>query len=1215
MATYTGSKTYETEVYIIEIDDTIKGGVDGADSKPNVDLHNRLSYFKKYTSTIIQGIGKPSGNYGVSGDADTSLSPTGGSVLYLDKSSGNFWRPSDSSFSAWENITANVILNVKEVQINDGNKYAVMRSNNVDDRLDLLNHNGRASNFRANKIIFESAEGYLFRKLYSNDSEFIINTNLDTFENASDGRYGVHRLSDITGETTINSYFKWNETENNWEIVDENLQLGTINIGSLYFNGALGQVYPEISVQTQSQFDDIFNVSADGGVNNFFGAIINDTYIKTKSFVYIDNGEYTLKNHINIVSSGIRIETAENAKIILDSSLTNANNPNPDDRHPFMVSINTGKDFPKDVSDGPVSGFSSGLDMFVKYPNGTYDISDAFVPVENLSGDFTIKFGGNQWLNSLGGDPGDIVDLNGISSSSSYSGLEIYTSGSDWVSFATAIHNGIKTISFPRNADGDGKGGYATYYYKEDAWRTAFENEPVNIIIAQNGSVYKTSITQANLVVRWDGVTGLAGGGSNIEDTPNTDTGQLLPINYTADGNEVNMALPSGLEDIPISTNKTPVSSSTYYFHVGQHYWSSTGAVNTSPLWTGSSSGSYGQVKLTTASSWTGISQNGHFGFGYSGGLTDFLLPNTNIVTPPGGGKISYYFLDRAWKHAFEGTSSTIVIAQNGSVYKDSISLENLVVNWNGEVGLAGGYQVEPNDPLLPMNYSTIGTDADLNEPFSGYVGAGSSDILVLMSTDGTSSDGSDMFIGSLYFESTSLAGSSNYTYSSGSGYGSVRIKGKTLTGGINNSFATNSQAGVGVDGGLVYVQLNKDADGDKLGGIIRIAYDESAWRTAFQDIDEWAYIAQNGSVYKGDNVGDKNFLVIRWDGVKGILGGGSLIDDTVNGGDRISPSDYPNGSFPASAYSTGTDANLTSPVTNGAYTTVSTNYVPAGSSILSKGVSLIINSRTQNEWTADHTDVGTQVSWNITSNTFGVTSPTYGKVFFRSDDGGGPPGENWDTFATNNQMPRGLYTFTLPKTGSGTSDGGYFQYYYDEIAWKNAFSGNNSEIHIAQNGSVYKGDNVGNPDFLVVNWEGVVGKAGGSNLTLENNTKVVRGQTIEDVELYLHIDGNNQYYRDIVSLYKTKDCNIKINLDNITLDSYNDILRATQKYQNTENGSNISVTDGYNVVINNYAYNNIKNTNILGQVSQGGGTVTNTTNINIIGHLNGVSTIGNGDF
>lgn len=52
--------------------------------------------------------------------------------------------------------------------------------------------------------------------------------------------------------------------------------------------------------------------------------------------------------------------------------------------------------------------------------------------------------------------------------------------------------------------------------------------------------------------------------------------------------------------------------------------------------------------------------------------------------------EIKGYYLEKAWKVAFENTVHRIVFDTSGNVFKNSISFENLVNTFDGKVGMAG---------------------------------------------------------------------------------------------------------------------------------------------------------------------------------------------------------------------------------------------------------------------------------------------------------------------------------------------------------------------------------------------------------------------------------------------------------------------------------------------------------------------------------------------
>ena len=79
---------------------------------------------------------------------------------------------------------------------------------------------------------------------------------------------------------------------------------------------------------------------------------------------------------------------------------------------------------------------------------------------------------------------------------------------------ANPSYNGLKTIVIDDN-------NKFQYYFDSDAFWNAYGEDTSEILIAQNGSVFVTDYTNANMVVRWDGVIGNQGvaGGNSVVDT------------------------------------------------------------------------------------------------------------------------------------------------------------------------------------------------------------------------------------------------------------------------------------------------------------------------------------------------------------------------------------------------------------------------------------------------------------------------------------------------------------------------------------------------------------------------------------------------------------------------------------------------------------------------------------------------------------------------
>lgn len=65
-------------------------------------------------------------------------------------------------------------------------------------------------------------------------------------------------------------------------------------------------------------------------------------------------------------------------------------------------------------------------------------------------------------------------------------------------------------------------------------------------------------------------------------------------------------------------------------------------------------------------------------------------------------GSFQYYYHRDAWKFAMDkfGTGLKFVISQRGSVYANTVSSENLIVDYNGNVGLYSGGTADGRDPI-----------------------------------------------------------------------------------------------------------------------------------------------------------------------------------------------------------------------------------------------------------------------------------------------------------------------------------------------------------------------------------------------------------------------------------------------------------------------------------------------------------------------------------
>jgi hypothetical protein len=163
---------------------------------------------------------------------------------------------------------------------------------------------------------------------------------------------------------------------------------------------------------------------------------------------------------------------------------------------------------------------------------------------------------------------------------------------------------------------------------------------------------------------------------------------------------------------------------------------------------------------------------------------------------------------------------------------------------------------------------------------------------------------------------------------------------------------------------------------------------------------------------------------------------------------------------MPTNYTSSGTDVALTSPDNTGLLDTANNPKLIEGSS------GLILNCGDLS-WIG----VGSPPDNVVFTNT-GATG-NYGKVKLSS-------GGTWDTSAFI--VTTGMITYTFPKTVSGDTEGGSVTFPYNYSAYFTALDGTGTDIHIAQNGSVYLGDNVGDDNYLILRWDGAAGFAGGGS-------------------------------------------------------------------------------------------------------------------------------------
>lgn len=131
---------------------------------------------------------------------------------------------------------------------------------------------------------------------------------------------------------------------------------------------------------------------------------------------------------------------------------------------------------------------------------------ESFIPMKSttgidldtsVSGAYTVNAVGSTLWSGVGG--GVVNDL-----------ITFTPTSGNWDSFAPLADNGTQAIKI-----NDGTLRTINYYYNYGAFKAAFNGTTSAMIVTEDGSVYKGTIAEANLVVSGEGIVGLAGGYDN----------------------------------------------------------------------------------------------------------------------------------------------------------------------------------------------------------------------------------------------------------------------------------------------------------------------------------------------------------------------------------------------------------------------------------------------------------------------------------------------------------------------------------------------------------------------------------------------------------------------------------------------------------------------------------------------------------------------------
>ncbi len=162
-----------------------------------------------------------------------------------------------------------------------------------------------------------------------------------------------------------------------------------------------------------------------------------------------------------------------------------------------------------------VSGYSTDA-----YDAGDFDTPDdskdmtEFAPMGDGTGISSLFCGTEEWQSAAAGEG---KSWTGQTVAGVLGGIKFSIVTGNWTTFAHKTTNGMKTIKFPKTDDNDQLGGDMKMMYNYLAFFYAFgDTDNSDVIVSDDGSVFKTAILAANLVISSEGIIGQAGGNPTL---------------------------------------------------------------------------------------------------------------------------------------------------------------------------------------------------------------------------------------------------------------------------------------------------------------------------------------------------------------------------------------------------------------------------------------------------------------------------------------------------------------------------------------------------------------------------------------------------------------------------------------------------------------------------------------------------------------------------
>jgi hypothetical protein len=281
-------------------------------------------------------------------------------------------------------------------------------------------------------------------------------------------------------------------------------------------NSSLCVIDKEGSVYKDSINDNNLVVSSSGIIGVAGGGVLERTGVvkvyPNNTNVILSSGCYRMSTEINLGNNITIHGKSKNETIIKPVNKTSRFVTSDKQKISFNnLTINGSTLGTQAAVSQSITNYINGSNVNLNKPSDTYNIGSMFIPVTGNAVDRTLfKVGQNTWgTSSLTAGNTDSLIGSSLSNGAIY-GRACFTPENSWISFAGSEYNGIKTIYLPKYINNDSEGGSVSYYYNSQAWKYAFSSLSSDIIITQNGSVYKNNTANSSLVNRWDGEYGVA---------------------------------------------------------------------------------------------------------------------------------------------------------------------------------------------------------------------------------------------------------------------------------------------------------------------------------------------------------------------------------------------------------------------------------------------------------------------------------------------------------------------------------------------------------------------------------------------------------------------------------------------------------------------------------------------------------------------------------